>query len=195
MKISVEATLVPVTCDIVAETGQHLMVINNVCIGVYTGKVNPASKRAVVQAVPDTIDDEPVEVYDADDFDPSRQTTLRQQMKKQKAPSTRQSSYTTWELSPDFILKTLEAMTVDRFKAMDISQYLRIADKDNKLRNKLTYCLRILRSRGDIEYLSGQNNHVLYGMRDVAATYTGAPVPQVVQDAGTVTDFSELPLS
>lgn len=44
MKIHVEADLVLVTADLIAERGQYLMIINGVCVGVYTGK--PPSESA-----------------------------------------------------------------------------------------------------------------------------------------------------
>jgi len=49
MKISIEAELLLVATDIVAESGQHLMVVNGTVVGVYTGRLPTDRAVAAVE--------------------------------------------------------------------------------------------------------------------------------------------------
>lgn len=63
MKISIDATLIYVTTDIIAEQGQHLVVVGNVCVGVHTGVgLNGRIARPLIEGRAErTADSEPAE--------------------------------------------------------------------------------------------------------------------------------------
>jgi hypothetical protein len=144
MKVSIEATLIPVMTDIVAEAGQFLIVFNNICFGVHTGTIQKQPK-----GLPP-----PVIEHDPDDQPPKAPRKIIKGSALAKLKE---------KINPDSILALMEGMKGD-LTTVRIADKLRIGREDKVARSLLSRVIAELRGRKKIKVASGERASTVYAV-------------------------------
>ena len=164
MKISIEAELLLVATDIVAESGQHLMVVNGTGVGVYTGRL--PTERAV--AAGEVAAKPAARSLPA----PARHTKGRSALPARNPKGNNSATLGAYTLS---VLARLQGQSKPMSFA-DICGILGIAPDDRPARLKANGAVKTLVARGDMVVVdkvkgAGQRGMAyLYVMADHAPT-------------------------
>jgi len=151
--LMVPATLVPVITDIAAEAGDHLMIINNVCVGVYTGKISSSPSS-------------PAKDDKGDGPSQQRATVTRQESKTGRTARNSRSELVT----PTSVLKVIKQQS-NPIGAREIGDAIGLERTDLVARGRVSRFLGLAVKRGKIINVSEPGKIQTYTLNQAEDTH------------------------